>query len=233
MMKKILVIGGSHGIGSEVVSQLVSAGHEVTVACRETGEVADGVAVQEFDAADKDATLDLPDSLDGVVYLPGTILLKPFHRLTAEEVAHDMEVNYFGAFRVLQQALPALKKSASGTASVVMFSSVAATTGMAMHSSIGPAKAAVEGLGRSLAAEWAPKIRVNVIAPSLTDTPLAAAFLSTDERREAAGKRHPLNRVGDAGEIASLVKFLISDDSGFITGQVIGVDGGMGNLRAL
>ena len=159
--------------------------------------------------------------------------LKPFHRLTLDEMRRDMEVNHFGAIRVLQEALPALKKSRSASASVVLFSSVAATTGMAMHSSIAPAKAAVEGLGRSLAAEWAPKVRVNVIAPSLTDTPLAAPILSSDERREAAGKRHPLHRVGDASEVASMVKFLIEDSSAFITGQVFGIDGGMSSLRPL
>ena len=235
MRKSILVVGGSGGIGAAVVTKLADAGHQLTVTGRDVSKIAarDGVSVQQFSVEDAASALVLPESLEGVGYCPGTILLKPFHRLTEEEMRRDMEVNFFGAVRVLQAALPALKKCQAPSASVVMFSTIAATTGMAMHSSIAPAKAAVEGLARSLAAEWAPKVRVNVIAPSLTDTPLAAAFLSTDERREVASKRHPLNRVGDPVEIAAMVKFLLDDDSGFITGQVFGIDGGMSSLRAL
>jgi NAD(P)-dependent dehydrogenase (short-subunit alcohol dehydrogenase family) len=221
--RNILVIGGSSGIGKELVERLGRSGDHAIVASRGGG--------QRFDVTDRSQKLDLPDSLDGLVYMPGTINLKPFHRLSEEEFAHDMEVNFFGAVRVLQQALPALKRSAQPSAAVVLFSTVGATTGMPFHASTASAKAAVEGLGRSLAAEWAPKIRVNVIAPSLTNTPLAASFLSSEERVAAAAKRHPLEMIGDPADVAELVEFLIGSGSRFVTGQVWGVDGGLSSLH--
>ena len=230
--RDILIIGGSSGIGKHVVERLAQNGDRITAACRNVSEIpsAESVTAQSFDVTDPAQKLALPESLDGVIYTPGTINLKPFHRLSGEEFAHDMEVNLFGAVRVLQQALPALKRSPQQSASVVLFSTVAATTGMPFHASIAAAKAAVEGLGRSLAAEWSPRIRVNVIAPSLTDTPLAASFLSSEERVAAAAKRHPLNMVGDPAQVAELVEFLMGAGSRFVTGQVVGVDGGLSSL---
>ena len=231
--KHYLIIGGASGIGAAVVDQLLNDGHSVVATSRDSASITarDGLSVQAWDASDRGAELEVPKALDGLVYLPGTINLKPFHRLAAEEFQADMEVNFFGAVRAIQAALPALKRSAAGSASIVLFSSVAATTGMPFHASIGSAKAAVEGLTKSLAAELAPKIRVNAIAPSLTDTPLAASFLSSDERREAAAKRHPLERIGDPNDVAELVGFLLSESAGFMSGQVIGADGGLSALR--
>lgn len=233
--KNILIVGGGSGIGREVVARLSKSGHTLTATSRNpvSAEGAANCHFQQFDVTDPAQVLELPEVLDGVVYMPGTINLKPFHRLTREDFAHDMEVNFFGAARVLQQVLPALKRAPSKSAAIVLFSSVAATTGMPFHASIGAAKAAVEGLARSLAAELAPSIRVNVVAPSLADTPLAAALLSDEKRAEAAAKRHPLNRIGDPAEIAELVEYLISDGSRFMTGQVIGIDGGMSSVRQL
>ena len=230
--KRILMIGGSSGIGLQIVNRLIEAGDEVHVACR-NAEPLEGlnVTTQRFDALDPDATLSVPESLDGLVYLPGSINLKPFHRLSSSEFMTDMEINYFGAIRALKQALPALKRSNEANASVVLFSSVAATTGMPFHASIGAAKAAVEGLGRALAAEWAPKIRVNVLAPSLTNTPLASSFFSTEDRIASAAKRHPLDRLGSPEETAGLVTFLLSNDAAFMTGQVLNCDGGLSSVR--
>jgi NAD(P)-dependent dehydrogenase (short-subunit alcohol dehydrogenase family) len=163
------------------------------------------------------------------VYFPGTISLKPFHRISHDDFARDLQINLLGAVHALQSALPALK--ASGNASVVLFSSIAVAQGMSFHASIAAAKGAVEGLARSLAAEWAPLIRVNVLAPSLTDTPLAQSLLSDETKRAAAAKRHPLQQVGQADDIVALLDFLISDHSRFMTGQILRPDGGLSSVR--
>lgn len=229
MAKPILLIGGNTGIGLASARLLQTQGHRLMAAARSPEALTQlGIPTQPFDA-DKAVELDLPDSLDGLVYFPGTISLKPFHRLTEEDFLRDFQINCLGAAEAIQAALPALKKSES--ASIVLFSTVAVAQGMAFHASIAAAKGAVEGLARSLAAELAPKIRVNVIAPSLTDTPLAESLLNSDARKEASAKRHPLNQVGDPEDIAQLVSFLMSDASRFMSGQVLRPDGGLSTLR--
>ena len=229
MSKHIAIIGGTSGIGRATVAQLQADGHTVYAACRSPEKLADlGIEAQLFDAA-APGPLTWPERLDGFVYFPGSISLKPFHRLTAEDFQRDLQVNLFGAIAALQSALPALK--ASGNASVVLFSTVAVAQGMPMHASISAAKGAVEGLAKSLAAEWAPAIRVNVIAPSLTDTPLAGALLNSDLKKEAAAKRHPLQQVGRSEDMATLVAHLLSGHARFMTGQVLHVDGGLSSVR--
>ena len=229
MSKHIAIIGGTSGIGRATVAQLQADGHTVYAACRSPEKLADlGIIAQSFDAA-APGPLTWPERLDGFVYFPGSISLKPFHRLTAEDFQRDLQVNLFGAIAALQSALPALK--ASGNASVVLFSTVAVAQGMPMHASISAAKGAVEGLAKSLAAEWAPAIRVNVIAPSLTDTPLAGALLNSDLKKEAAAKRHPLQQVGRSEDMAALVAHLLSGHARFMTGQVLHVDGGLSSVR--
>jgi NAD(P)-dependent dehydrogenase (short-subunit alcohol dehydrogenase family) len=166
-----------------------------------------------------------------MVYCPGTINLKPFGRLTDEDFQNELEVNFLGAVRAIRLAHPALKKS--GKASLVLFSTVAVQTGLPFHASISGAKGAVEGLVRSLAAEFSPTIRVNGLALSLTDTPLASNLLGSDEKRKASEERHPLKRVGDSSEVAAAATFLLGEDSGFITGQILQIDGGISTLKLL
>jgi NAD(P)-dependent dehydrogenase (short-subunit alcohol dehydrogenase family) len=172
----------------------------------------------------------LPEVLNGMVYCPGTIQLKPFQRITIDEFVEDLQVNFLGAVRTIQACLTRLRKSKTG-ASVVLFSTVAVKTGMPFHASVAGAKAAVEGLTRSLAAEFAPRIRFNAIAPSLTDTPLAQDLLSSEEKRQASADRHPLKRIGTPQEIAGLAIYLLSNSSAWLTGQIIHIDGGMSALR--
>ena len=170
----------------------------------------------------------LPDRLDGIVYCPGSINLKPFSRIKPEEFLADFNLQVVGAVKLIQQVLPLLRKSANP--SVVLFSTVAVQKGLPFHSQVSASKGAIEGLTRALAAEFAPSIRVNCIAPSLTDTPLAASLLNTEQKKEANALRHPMKRVGTARDIAEMAAFLLSAKSSWMTGQIIGVDGGMGSL---
>lgn len=229
MPKHALLIGGNSGMGAATATHLQETGWSLSAAARTPGPLENlGIPVQPFDAAAV-PDLTLPETLHGLVYFPGTINLKPFHRLDVDDFRADFEVNCLGAARVIQQALPALKNA--GQASVVLFSTVAVGTGMPFHASIAAAKGAVEGLARSLAAELAPGIRVNIIAPSLTDTTLAESLLNTEAKREAAEHRHPLQRIGDPAEVARTVGYLLSPDSGFMTGEVLRLDGGLGSLK--
>ena len=222
-----LIIGASSGIGNEVAKKLEAQGHSIFTAQR--NETNGFEAYQKFDAISENIDITkLPTQIDGLVYCPGSINLKPFHRLSADDFYHDWQLNFMGAVKVIQQVLPNLK-AAKGA--IVLFSSVAAQTGMPFHASIASAKAAVEGLTYSLAAEFAPTIRVNAIAPSLTDTPLASKLLADENKKEAAAKRHPLQKFGQVNDIASMACFLLSSDAAFITGQVIKIDGGMSNIR--
>jgi len=229
-----LIAGGSGGIGLELVRLLAPTAARVDVWSRTVGGLEPGGVVRHAacDVALADAALpEPPEAVQGAVYCPGTITLKSFRSLTSADFHRDLEVNLLGAVRFLQAVQPRLVGIDGGPASVVLFSTVAVGQGMPMHASVAAAKGAVEGLARSLAAEWAPKVRVNVIAPALTDTPLASRLLSSPEKREALAARYPLKRIGTSAEVAALARFLLSAESGWMTGQVLGVDGGMSTLR--
>lgn len=234
--KNILIIGGTSGIGLALQKQLTEQGARVIVASRNTTQQLQEAGIQHIGidvAGDvSELTAALPDVLHGLAYCPGTITLKPFARLTEDDFTKDWQVNVMGAVRVLQAVIPNLKKAQG--ASVVLYSTVAATMGMNFHSSIAAAKGALQGLTLSLAAEYAAgKIRFNAVAPSLTDTPLAGTLLSTPEKREASDKRHPLGRIGTAEELAKISTFLLSEDAGWISGQIFHVDGGMSSLKTV
>lgn len=232
--RNYLIIGGGSGIGQAVLEELVKEGHQVWAGSRsaESTIALPGVNAFTYDvSSDEDLADYLPDHLDGLVYCPGSINLKPFARIKPEDFHAEMNLNFMGAVKVIQAALPALKKSEK--ASVVLYSTVAVQLGLPFHSSIAAAKGAVEGLTRSLAAEFAPKIRFNAIAPSLTDTPLASSLLSNDKKREANAERHPLKAVGTPQDIAAMSLFLLSDQSAWISGQVLKVDGGMSSIKPM
>lgn len=229
---RVAVVGATSGIGLALVRELSGQGARVFSFSRaaQFPEALPGVRHTAFDATAAEFPGDrLPEALEGLVYCPGSIRLRPFNRLTAEEFISDFTVNCLGAVKVIQACLPALKNAPSG-ASVVLFSTVAVRTGMPFHASIASAKGAVEGLVRSLAAELAPKVRVNAVAPSLTDTPLAAPLLADDTKRRASAERHPLKRIGSAAELAGAAMFLLSGASVWITGQILHVDGGLGSV---
>ncbi|WP_439883430.1 SDR family NAD(P)-dependent oxidoreductase [Pontibacter sp. MBLB2868] len=234
--KNILIIGGTSGIGLETARQLKQNGANVITASRKNSEEAESLGLPHIalDVLQFDNTFtgQLPEVLHGLVYCPGSIKLKPFERLQAEDFRNDFELNVLGAVQVLKAVIPMLKKAEG--ASVVLFSTVAAQLGMPYHASIATAKAAVQGLTVALAAEYASThIRFNAVAPSLTDTPLASSLLSTPEKTEAAGKRHPLGRVGRPEDMAAAATFLLSEESGWMTGQVLHVDGGMSTVKLL
>ena len=220
MTKRVLIVGGNTGIGAALNEQLKAEGAETILISKNQGGLDVSEETPNFPA--------IEGAIDALVYCPGSINLKPFRGLKISDFQHDMNVNYFGAVKTIQNYLPNLKEAQH--ANILLFSTVAVQKGMPFHSSIAGAKGAVEGLTRALAAELAPSIRVNCVAPSLTDTPLAEKLLRNEKQREGAEQRHPLKAIGEAKDIAHMANFLISDKARWMSGQIIGVDGGMSSL---
>lgn len=227
-MKNYLIVGGTKGIGKEIASKL--DGNVSVISRTETQNKLPNCNYIIGDVSKEDFELKMEmDTLDGLVYCPGTINLRPFTSLKRQDFINDFEINLLGAVNVLQQSIKYLKKSEN--ASVVMFSTVAVKLGMPFHSSISASKSAVEGLIKSLAAEYAPKIRFNCIAPSLTDTDLAHKLLSNEKVKENSINTNPMKQIGSPSDIASLAVWLLSENAKWFTGQVINFDGGLSSLK--
>lgn len=239
MKPKVLIWGGSGGIGAATARCLAGRGVALHLVGRDGDRLAaladelgctTSLADVTDDTAFARASAEAGAPLNGLVYAVGSINLRPLARLTEADFARDFRLNAMGAALAVQAALPALK-AAPQAASVVLISSVAVAQGFASHASVSMAKGAVEGLTRALAAELAPAIRVNAIAPSLTDTPLAAGLTGNPQMAAPIAQLHALPRLGKPQDVAALAAFLVSDEADWISGQVIAVDGGRSRLR--
>ena len=226
-----LIVGGNSTIGKVLIHSLVQQGHTCYVISRSDVTPSNSsVKSLKINILEEEIPEDyLPDVLAGLVYLPGTINLKPFRALSADAFREAYEINFIGSVKSIQAAEKSLKNSEN--ASIVLFSTVAVKTGMPFHAAVASAKGAVEGLSRSLAAEFAPKVRVNTIALSLTDTQIANRLLNSESKVKAMEERHPLKQIGDPNDISALVEFLLSKNAKWITGEIIRADGGIGTLK--
>jgi NAD(P)-dependent dehydrogenase (short-subunit alcohol dehydrogenase family) len=231
-MANFLIIGGSSGIGLSLANLLAHEGHRVFATYNTHPVHSENglISYHQLNVLDENSSLDFcPDVVQGIIYCPGSINLRPFERIKPADFMTDYQLQVVGAVKMIQAVLPRLKKAAN--AGIMLFSTVAVQNGLPFHSQVSASKGAIEGLTKALAAELAPSIRVNCIAPSLTDTPLAAGLLNTDQKREANAARHPLKKIGMADDIANMAAYLLSEKAGWITGQVIHVDGGMSTIK--
>lgn len=222
---KYLIIGGSKGIGRAIIEQLDEA-HEIINISRSAYDGSKSITQYQLNVLEDE----LPEleGIEALIYCPGSINLKPIGSLKEEDFINDFSVNVLGAVRCIKKYHRDLKRN---NGSIVFFSTVAAKIGMPFHASVAAAKSGVEGLTKSLAAELAPAVRVNCIAPTVTNTSLAAHLLRNEKAQESTAERHPLKRYLDAEEVASMAVYLSNTDARGITGQIIGIDAGIGSLK--
>jgi 3-oxoacyl-[acyl-carrier protein] reductase len=229
-MSKFIIVGASSGIGFQLAKNLSDKGHTIYALNRNKVDL-DSIPNCQFHEVD--IAMEIPNfpnidgAIDGLIYCPGTINLKPFRALKSEDFLNEYNINFMGAVKSIKQYLPNLQLGEFP--SIVLFSTVAVQTGMSFHASIASAKGAIEGLTRSLAAEFAPKIRVNAIAPSLTATPLADKLINNESKLKASEDRHPLKKIGSSSDMSQAVEFLLN--ANWMTGQIMHIDGGMSALR--
>ena len=227
-MKNIVVIGGTKGIGKAIVSEVVDNNNVVCLSRNQTDFSHDNYTFHNFDAL----VDDYPDfeSVDCLIYCPGSINLKPISTLSLDDFRNDFELNVIGAVRAIKKYLNLLKKS--GSASILLFSTVATKLGMPYHASVSVAKSGIDGLVKTLGSELAPKVRINAIAPTITNTELASKILRNDKVIENMVERHPLKKILSSNEVAKMASFLISEDASSISGQIFNMDAGIVSFKS-
>lgn len=225
-MNTIVIVGGSKGIGKAIIDVLKES-HRIVNFSRTEAETHPNVEHHTIDVL-KDELPDLEHDINGLIFCPGSINLKPINRLSLDDFREDFEINVIGAVKVIQKYINSLKNNEG---SVVLFSTVATKLGMPFHASVAASKSAVEGLVKSLAGEYATKVRFNCVAPTVTDTDLSQRLLRNDKQRENMESRHPLKKYLKPEEVANLAAYLLSDKSSSISGQVFPIDAGIVSLK--
>lgn len=226
-MKTVVIIGGSKGIGAAISKSLLETHKIINVSRSQPELMHQNLTHYACDVL----TDELPEieKVDSLIYCPGSINLKPFERLKIEDFKNDFDINFIGAVKAIQKYIPKLKEA--DKASILMFSTVASKLGMPFHTSVASVKSAIEGLVISLAAEYAPKIRINAIAPTVTDTTLASKLLRNDRQKEQMIERHPLKKYLSPEEVAEMASFLISEKSASMSGQIFEMDCGITTFK--
>ena len=227
-MKNFLIIGGTKGIGKAIVEEVIEHNKITCLSRNNTDFVHKNYSHVKFDALSDD----LPDldSIDCLIYCPGSINLKPISTLSLDDFRNDFELNVIGAVRAIKKYLPLLKKSE--TASILLFSTVATKLGMPYHASVSVAKSGIDGLVKTLGSELAPKIRINAIAPTITNTDLASKILRNEKVVENMVERHPLKMILSPKEVAKMASFLVSEDASSISGQIFNMDAGIVSFKS-